>query len=431
MPLWLWGIVIAVAIYYIWEVFAGSGVRYGGDTYNYLKAMRFLSQGHTDMLRPPVYPAVMLICRTLFGQFGGDEAVVVLQWCVWLAAMRLLWSLCAMMRINYWLSAGVILCQCAVREVVMINSTILTESLAMSGVIAVMYLSARIVCDYRPWQTWLLWAMVFIMIFLKPVFLILIPVVAVFFIARRPYLPRRAMAVSLAALIMIMSSAGVYVCLMHRSYGLWSMTAAAYFNDYHDLRMHGLIIPDELEEPWRSIFEPYYAADKGTDKPDADNVWYFSEGFELSSFGLAYTVDREKSLHRSEYLTIKLRKFVTTLPYSVFWLRYDTGNNEYQPDNYTHDPYFPYWGALLIFFVYMAGGVRRWWLMRKFPALLYMPAAIWAAVYFASIWGSHAEWSRLILPALPCMFVMAAAVLTALMRRYLKASGAPDTKSLT
>lgn len=417
MPRWLMAlVVIYAAAFWIYTMYA-IGITDVDDRITYLNAADNLASLHTDSIRTPVYPAFILMSTVLFGAHGGLVFLTALQWAVWCAAMRLLWSVCVMTGLRRAASVAVIAAMMAVYDVAMFNSVILPESFCVSSVIALMYLALKYV--RRPSLTLAaaLSLLTVLMIFLKPVFVILIPIIAVLFICRWRQSGRRPVWLGLGGMITAVILVFVYMGLMWRSYGFFAMTEANLWNDYHVLRRHQFITPDDVSPDMRTAFEKWYAKDPGHDTPD--KAEYYNECGTFNTFQLTELTRRIKAEHSDELPGIVMRRFVYSLDYSLFWMRYMSYDWD-RDEPYDGDMYFPFWLALIIFAGYMYIGVRRWIKTRTFPAEMYMPPAIWFAMYVTVMVGAMDDWGRLMAPSLSCLWLMTAFAIQYLCDRIAK-----------
>lgn len=397
-------VVIFAVAFWLYTMHA-FGISDADDKPTYLEAAEFLGAGHTHPSRTPVYPAFILLSTSIFGSYTGLVVLTGLQWTVWIMAMRWLWSVCVMTGLRRVASTAVIAGMMAVYDVALFNSIILPESFCVSGVILLMYVALKYVRHASAGLALTLSSLTIAMIFLKPVFVILIPIVAVLFVARGRYSGRRAMWLGITGMLAATALVFVYMGLMWRSYGFFTMTEANLWNDYHMLRRHQFIKPEDLNEGQRALFEPWYEKDPGRDLPD--KAEYYNECGTFNTFDLTEITKRQKAAHSDEIPGIIMYRFVYSLDYSLFWMRY-MSYDWHKDEPYRGDMYFPFWLALLIFAAYMYIGVRRWIMTRRFPAALYMPAAIWFAMYVTVMVGAMDDWGRLMAPSLPCLWLMTA-----------------------
>ena len=413
IPRWLLCTIILYALaFWLYTMYA-YGLTDVDDRLTYLRAATDLAGLHSNAVRTPVYPALILITTRLLGYTAGLVTLTALQWCAWVGAMTLLWRIGLRIGLHRYAATAVLLAMMAVYDISMFNSVILPERLCVTSVITLLYLSLRYIDRPAQRTALLISALTVGMIFLKPIFVILIPIVAVLFLARMPYSSRRATYCGLAGMAVAILLVFGYMSQMKRIYGFHRMTAANLWNDYHLLRRHSLITPDDIDGPMHDVFQKWYDADPGRDEPD--KAEYYNECCTFSTFELNDLVLRKKAQYADSIPPIVLHRFVYSLDYSLFWMRY-MAYDWPKDDKYAGDMYFPFWLAMLIFAVYITLGLRRWVKDRRFPAALYMLPAIWAAMYVTSMVGAMDDWGRLMAPSLPCLWLMTAATADTLLR---------------
>lgn len=420
MPRLLQCLVVIVATVYATMFFCGAGLTdLCIDRNSYIDSGHYmLTKGYMNTWRTPLYPLLIALMQQIAGTDGGLVIVILLQWAAWMLAMHLLWHSCRMLGLTAHYATAAVILMLAVPKIVFVNNIIFTESFAISGTIAFVYLTLRIIADPSAKTIALYFLLLAVMIFTKPVFIALLPISAVFWLARRPHLARLRFICSLSALAAVSLAVVCYMGLMKKHCGFFSMTFATLVNDYHTLRMRGLILPQDNTDPRsKALISGYCAADSGIYMPDKQE--YYSETNHFSEKQLAEIVGNAKRNHMPEYLMAQALKFADTLDYSLLWLNYATwrpGNTV--DDMHAEDIYLPIWAVLLIFAAYMVIGIRRWRRRRTFPAGMFVVAAAWGTFWFTCVWGSHDNWGRLMLAVCPCMVIMALTLLSALATRY-------------
>lgn len=219
------------------------------DTDSYINSMKSLISGEPGCCRPPLYPA--LIAFVLKFGLAGDILLMVIQWAVFVVAVH-----CFRLTLGRFVGSKKI---CVVTTavfglapcVVIFNCVELAESLSISCIVFLLYW----VCGFVRRPTVKSGAVcaifVFVLIFLRPVFIYLLPVMAVFYVwlIFRGKAFRRGASAAIAGLCIVAGAVCGYMEWMRSAYGLRMLTYANLINDYFFARDSGVLVVDEVKDP--------------------------------------------------------------------------------------------------------------------------------------------------------------------------------------
>jgi 4-amino-4-deoxy-L-arabinose transferase-like glycosyltransferase len=198
----------------------------GGDTGSYEETKAFLLQGHLCHARPPLYPLLLAIT-------GNWQIMAVFQHLVFLVSVAYIYytlkMLCSVPRLVF-VTMLVYVCHPAFTYY---HNEILPESLCISLGSIFCYYLVRYIKYGKNRDCWLFHGLILCLIFLKPVFLFVVPISAGLFI----YLAlkkekRNVLSNYLAAFMLTGCVIGGYSLLMKKEWGVFSMSSISDINLY-------------------------------------------------------------------------------------------------------------------------------------------------------------------------------------------------------
>jgi len=244
---------------------------HSGDTSGYYKAWDSIMTDGVDALRTPVYPAFLHGIKTVFGPWS-DEAALLCQCLIFLIAIHYFRKLASMLIRNetvvYWTTAIF----AWFPGIVNFNLLILTESLSLSCSVFMCFWLAKTCCDLRTSHIVKSAVFLFILIFLRPAFIFLIPISILFWIILtcRRRGPARPITVGFSSVAIIIICLGAYVWQMNRVYGIKSTSIVSDLNSYAILCKHGLISTSAKGITDSAIRE---TVESDTNTPDLWKLW--------------------------------------------------------------------------------------------------------------------------------------------------------------
>ncbi|MGM9850953.1 MAG: hypothetical protein ACI306_02275 [Muribaculaceae bacterium] len=373
------------AIVCVIQIISGIAPIEASDTASYFTASR--NEIFCDDLRLPIYPLLLHILQMSYVRDAllgpGGIVLTVLQWAAWVFGTMGVWRVCrqygcsnkvccialAMLLLPpFWLSAAVILPEvlCTVALIWLVERStayISKPSMAKALHIGIITLT---------------------LIMLKPVFVYLVAVMAVYWLVVLTYKHYRTTAIAgLVSIILCGGAAYTYVYAVERICNIKGvMTRAQLMNDYYMLREHNIVSADDIIDD--ELRELYIDAGRG-----AEN--YYQE-FKKMGVWYSYLVVLDfKKAHPDALTKIRLEHFATTLSDGVLYL-------QFLDAEYTRYFYFPFAAVWAILLTFVVLAVRRWRARRRFPIEDYVLAAILGGGYVATLWGAMHDWGRLLVP---------------------------------
>lgn len=232
----------------IWMLW--GGVVESPDSHTYIEAWDSLKQMNIDANRTPTYPFLLGILKTLLGAGLYKYGIIIVQYVIFVLSSLCFYMLasylCGTRRIPFWGTLAYVLCP----GLFAWGNEIVTESLSISGVVffiyAVMLLYEHLQlvrCFY--FCFWFLF-----LIFLRPSFIYLLPVLIVFWIAVSL---KNALNSQVLAGVGISVFVGLlflgYMGFFKNNYGVFSPSYVGDVNRYYIARQYGLLKPQDGISP--------------------------------------------------------------------------------------------------------------------------------------------------------------------------------------
>lgn len=435
MPLWLTLSTICLAIGFIFlqlHLFSGASIK--SDGYSYFNAWESIKGGHTDPLRTPVYAIIVGILTEIFGQPTTLIIIPFLHWALYLAMLRGVWQIDISLGIPKGINCGVILSLILIPGFWCMNNFTMAECLSQAATILLIWLSSRYIIHPKRHWLYLSGLTLPILLFIKPIFLILIPLMAIFWgiICRHN---KRHLAICGASIATTIGLAGVYLFCMAHTYTRPAFTIATSYNEYYCMRAEGLILPDEIEDPvLREKFRPMYDSIPGgwlKTQP------YWQEIWKLNWTELDALSRTARQNHLREIAESTVQRFGISLKYSLFYSlidelglsedydqRFSTwdGVSHNQEGGFIYPLHrqlnIPIWIGLVILFSFIAIWIYRWRHSKNFPALAALISAIYFTAYITTIIGAQDSWGRILTPFSPLVAIMAGSIISALYKKW-------------
>lgn len=379
------------------------------DSFQYIDASYLLSKGQLDVWRTPVMPLVLFLCRLIFGesvQFVWFILVVSISFLISVYYFQKLLSCyySNFPRIIFYLTAFYGLFPgfsgfCA---------QILSEGLTISFLVFFLYSSVYIGKKGFPSISNVIWSAfwLFLMIYLRPVMLCIIPVWFFYWIwilVKWKKSVRLLLTVGLC-FVTIIGSLVLYIGEMNRLYGLHTISQVSTINNYYLARENSLITGEDTTDKEFASFLDSVSQKSARHHTEVD--W--------REFG--YIKDSLKVHPRvfEEAVNNALSKdwfaFIRPVPKKLSLANYTTA---------FFPPPIPKGDLLLallpipIFFYFLTMIVTLAWLIKTRCDIRWWLCWLFSAsVAFASIVGAPWDWGRLFTPAMPPIIVVVGGLLS-------------------
>lgn len=434
----------ALFLYLQMSIFQRASVL--SDGYSYFDAWETIKGGHTDRLRTPVYAMLVGFLTELFGKDTALVIIPVIHWIIYIAALRAVWQIDNWIGISHWINCAVILTLVTVPGFWVFNHITMAETFSTCGIILLIWLSGRYLLGGEKSTLYCAGFTMVILIFTKPMFIFLIPVMALFWLI----VCRRNRRHLIAAGISVTASTcmtAIYIYCMAHTYLVPSLSIATTYNQYYCMRAEGLIIPDEIDNSdLRERFQPLYDSIPGgwyKTQPYWQEMWMFNWP------DLDVLAKTAINHHPEKVLAATAQRFRTSLSTSQFYSlvdelglspEYDRMYANWNGIDHNREggfiyPFhrlirFPIWGGLVILSVFAIIWSYRWRRQHRLPALPALIATIYLTAYITTVIGAHDSWGRILTPVNPLLVMMAGSIASIIHSLQLKSKSLDERHKL-
>lgn len=385
----------------------------GYDTASYIMAGDHWLSGHIDSVRTPVYPLLLKLTGATLDSTASLWAIVLLQLAVFLLSIvffrrlaRRVWDNDAAVFV-----AG--LAYATVPTITLWTAIALTESLTLSVVVFLLYALVRAVDGRSVGQAVLTGAWLVMLVMLRPAMAYLVVAVAmvwVLLLFKSRDLRRVAVAGLAAALTTVLVTVG-YMCWFKHTYGLFTMSEVGTCNLYHTLRINNemdtaLIADRPLRAEVSQCIQTTVVDDEQFDIQDLFiEYFYLSEEFgfvRLNTACQAVVANDPWCLPRCWWRHCK-----------EAWQEPLVAVQSYEPWTVRHREAISRWvpcagwlyAFVLVFAVVLVCRIIK---RHRVPWLATLLTLITLGNMAAVIIGAQDDWSRLMVPSMPVVILMAA-----------------------
>lgn len=379
-----------------------------GDSNSYIMAFVTLASGKLDLLRTPIYPLILGVLKLVFGK-GFIQATIVLQVVIFLISSILFREVVSKFvsspKVVFWIVSYYLL-GLGINQY---NYYILTESFSLSLMVVLMYFLLRRFpnkVEVRDIVFSLLTLL--IMVFLRPSFLYLLPVVFIYILGMllTRTIEVRGFCVGVIGLGCITSCIGYYSIVMHRSYGINSMCIINTYNNYFLLREIGrpnakyadneelIKVINEINEK-QNNFQGWLEIGRIADS-------YDKNGFTPGDFErFVYNSIKDNKINC--LCVIRNRLLLNETVFPILF--------EYGPLSALHLKLYPtLLQSAILFCILIIYWITRWRRNRALVVpnllLIMIIAGLWVSVLI----GAYGSYYRLCLPSMPALLIMMGSV---------------------
>ena len=220
------------------------------DYLSYLKAWdEHLSQGEIDKFRTPLYPLYLGLMKTIFGSHFTLGAIIG-QYIVFLLSIRAFYA------IAYWfihsekIVLGTTLIYAVYPGIIHWSNSLMTESLAISGTVFLLYGVMRLYDRYSTAWTVITAGLMILLLMLRPIFIYLLPTLFLAWIIAFRKSNKRKQAISgLISPCFATWALMAYMAVFYHAYGIFSTSSVSTYNRWYMARESGLLKPEVIDNP--------------------------------------------------------------------------------------------------------------------------------------------------------------------------------------
>ena len=391
-------IVIASLLFYIYlSALNGYKIGFYDDSGSYFLAADVFMRGEIDFLRTPLYP---LICRfaAWLSAPNAFTIIAVMQEAVFLCSIVAIFNAIATLgisrRIALFITSAYALCP----VLFLYSNLIFTESLAISfSAFFVCTIANTLFGKHQLAAAVTMPPLLFLMIMLRPFFVCFIPVAAIvllysLYVNRHNI--RHAVAIASASACVAFALLG-YCSWYYSTFGKFAFSCVYELN-----RCNSLYYGDFMDSVEGLTYYSYTTQpDINGDSISINLAWRWKPSD-------SYRKECEKVYEQNKvrYIKNKVIDFHQALYHDFFYAN-------------RHIPILYYFGRLIVvnlaqicMFILLFIAIEALYIKQRSPLTIISGsmATICIATIFTSIWGAYADYGRLMMPMMPCLFVMAA-----------------------
>lgn len=382
------------------------------DTASYIHAWNNYRVGMMDMGRTPVYPSFIGFFKSIFAGNVYLDMVAVAQHVLFLVSIYIFYQLISDLvsrRISLWTTAFYALYP----TMAIWSSTILTESLAMTGSVFFLYFLFRYIKNARVKDIFMANVLLSLLLFLRPSFIYLLPitllVTSLLLATNKTSRFHKIMGVLLT--LMTCTSLLVYMHKFKQNYGVFSTSAVSTTNGYWIARQEGMIHPELTSDPEFRAFISTSIAKYGVCMKERT---YDEAGIAEMRFGLSAVQDVVSKANDSQTGTSirgMLKRVAIASHFPVFVTKSASR------------VYCDYLGiSLFVVYLFLFGYslllivkiIRGKKLLLKSMTLAMIPISNLIVIILAA----QDEWNRLFLPSIPIVCIMFSQLLNMFQIRF-------------
>ena len=382
------------------------------DTDSYFNAWTNLKQGKIDIFRTPTYPIFIGLIQGLSGASLFKLAIVIAQYILFFVSIFFFYKITCHFIDNSKVCSFITLFYAICPGIISWNNLILTEPLAISGTVFLLYYSIRLyekpmVKMALLYAFWLLF-----LIFLRPSFLYLFPALLFFWALSGLYGKARVFLLGILCTVFVLCCEAFYICKFEKSYGVYSPSSVGVLNQYYIVRQHGLINVDGISNDSLRCELQRSIESNGATTNNHDLLW--TEGYDfISRYGLKEVqtvISTTMKEHPVEMLKKALGRSIRAMHTPLFHSLIPVSGIVYYFVDFTGFDFtdFLSMGLLYVFIIiYVIILIRNTlYKKRKMPCLSMLLLLIGVGNLITVIIGAQESWNRLIVPSMPIYLLM-------------------------
>lgn len=375
------------------------------DTPSYLSAWENWSQGKLDTFRTPLYPVFLGAIKSIAGKAWAWVAILI-QYVIFVLSVKYFHKMANMMLKDR--TALIVTAFYAIYPT--FNSwgnLLLTDSLGLSMSVFFIYASLKVIMDGSIRHSFVATIMLLLLLALRPSSVsLLIPAALSFFLLLFIKERRMAGVLGLAGIAVCSVCLLVYSEKVEEKTGVFTPSTVSVANDLTIARMYGYLLPEAVEDTHLSeVLRDNY--DKYGQELQEGPVFYGAIGNLMDEFSIAEMKQAvDNSIKHEPILWIKalIKRF--------YLASLTPATRSYASDLFRPHPLFPInIGIVILLLTAYSIIIVIQLFRRRFPVAAVFLTATSLCIIGVSIVGAQHEYSRLILPAMPCILVVIAQLL--------------------
>ena len=403
--IWLYTIALAGSFFLL----SALPVAFSNDSMGYVEAGKVFANGEIDILRTPFYS---LFCHSLLGlPFLGYKSIIICQYLLFLLSVQAFYHIARWMIHTPALRFIVSLAYILHPGIILWHGMILTESLAISGAIFLVYF--MLCYNSSPsWKSAIAVGITFLtLLALRPSSIYLSPALGVF-VGWALWKHRKYAGLLLAGCLLAALCTWSYCYAYQRKFGVFMPGYVTSLNQYWILRNTGIMQPSDSEDTDIRRDLEQYITEEDTRNGEAFYNEFF---FFIDTYGVERThrlVQSSLEKHRVAYLSVLLKQAVETRNFPAFTYYIDAETMPLPLRLYVKLIFGIFTFHFHFIYLFLTGyAVAAFLWMKRHSRISIMPCCLWMIVganVSVSVFAAMGEWHRLIVPSMPLLFLMMA-----------------------
>ena len=379
------------------------GVGIYNDSITYLNAWTNCISCGTLASRTPVYPIFLGVINSIFGNVIAPYIVISLQYLIFLISIKCFYRSCRSIlksaNIAYWLTAFYALFPSFTSWEI----SLLTEGLAISGSVFLLYSLLK----FKFNKSWIhvflvVWWTVFL-IFLRPVFVYLLPLmIVVFLLAIFFYRNLWKQAIcGMIGILLICTTVFSYMKKYESQYGLFSLSDVSVLNQFFMARQYGVLKVGDTDNTRFNQYLKESISKYGEEMDSKSMLWaesgYVGHNFDLKELNGIVAQSTQKN--KSSWIKGLLRRCYDSAGYTLFKV-------SIQPVGFITTMFGLNIGLLNILLVILIIMIVKAYKRGESPWVSMSLLMLIASNLIVIEVGAQEEWSRLLLPSTPYVLLV-------------------------
>lgn len=353
------------------------------DTLTYFEAGKIFVSGGIDSLRTPVYPVLCYIAENLVGINHAFEFLFVVHLLTFYFSVYFFFKLNNSLIKSRVITIAITFIYATLPSILMYVMHILTDSLAMSLTILYCFITMKSYVAKKVIYSWLNFALLTLLVFLRPIFIFLIPIsFCLWCYVLQKNKKVKTIVANIVLTLLVAIFLFTYSKAYERQYGFFAITIVSSVNQYDILRAANLSDPSLIKnKEMRNDVEKLVKNNTTKEK-----IWFWDEQeLIVKKYG-------EKALY--DYVKTNVQTY--SIDYCIACLGHFTGKHLYK-------------SLVAIYILMILSGI---WLLvhslhrRELPPMFTFLWLIAFANIFTAFVGAQAEYARLILPCKPILLLI-------------------------
>ena len=378
------------------------------DSISYVNAITAVMAGDVDAYRTPVYPLFLAICQAVFGPHHFMMAAVILQHVAFLVSIVVFDRLLVMLRLSGVLRLILLAVYAFHPGFTIYLNAILTEPFALIGLVMFLKVCCGMLTMPRMRNVGYFFFWLTFLVFLRPSFVYLLPLFLVWWgIMAFTRHARKECVAALCATVLTSLLLMSYMTAFESRYGVRAITRVSTINQYHDMRINGLLDTAAIAQPELKAEVRNYLDVNGM-KCDNDSL----VAVELTQLYAHYgqgpvqaMLTRSLGTRFAGFMKVKLRHFSHSMgELLLYYPSVPLDGSVYKMIYKLFPVYIIAFYVLLL--VYVAVLCRQQLLTRRLPLLSSLMWLMTVGQVLVTLLGAYGAWARLFLPVMPCALLM-------------------------